>query len=338
MIKFFITLLGLSILVIVHELGHYLFAKMFNVGVEVFSVGMGPILYSFDDKKGTKWQFCLIPVGGYVQLKDKLNESNQHVNGGSFEECGSIATILIAFAGPLFNFLFSFLLFFAICLSIGIPNETSIIKEVTYNSVAHQAQLLKGDVVTKINTIDSKTLELSVLRDKKLIKKTLIKNSKKTPYGLSFQKNYSKKGVWESFMQSMKYVLKVIYKFISEIYKSFIFLSFPSNASGPLGIFQASMMQQTDLISFLLFIINVSISLGATNLLPIPILDGGQIVGAILYLMFHNFLSKKIMFYFQKIFLYFSIFFLSMVFSISLINDLEIYSYFDKQILQRINK
>ena len=66
-------LIILTPIVFVHELGHFWFARIFNVNVEVFSIGFGPVLFSYYDSKGTKWQLASIPIGGFVKMQGELN-------------------------------------------------------------------------------------------------------------------------------------------------------------------------------------------------------------------------------------------------------------------------
>ena len=112
-------LLILTILVFVHELGHYLVARRNGVKVEVFSVGFGKELFGFTDKNQTRWKFSLIPLGGYVKMhgdldeaSTKKNESTEIIPEQSFHEKTISQRSMILFAGPAANFIFSFLLRF----------------------------------------------------------------------------------------------------------------------------------------------------------------------------------------------------------------------------------
>ena len=113
-------LIILTPIVFIHELGHFLFARLFGVRVEIFSVGFGPILFSYNDKKGTKWQVAAIPIGGFVKMYGELNVSPEVAKEtnkkGSFQFAHPWQRLLIVFAGPLFNFLLtiSFLKFFVL--------------------------------------------------------------------------------------------------------------------------------------------------------------------------------------------------------------------------------
>ena len=109
-------LFAFSIVVFVHELGHFIVGRMNKIGVLVFSVGFGPKLFSYHDKQGTEWKISIIPLGGYVKFLGDENpasinvpneltlenrSSNSFVNASIFSRVSTIA------AGPLANFLFS---------------------------------------------------------------------------------------------------------------------------------------------------------------------------------------------------------------------------------------
>ena len=108
-------LLILTILVFVHELGHYLAAIKNNVKVEVFSIGFGKELFGFTDKSGTRWKFSLIPLGGYVKMhgdadaaSSKKDEKVKVDENLSFHNKSIAQRSTILFAGPAANFIFFF--------------------------------------------------------------------------------------------------------------------------------------------------------------------------------------------------------------------------------------
>ena len=116
-------LIILTPIVFIHELGHFLFARLFGVRVEIFSVGFGPILFSYNDKKGTKWQVAAIPIGGFVKMYGELNVSPEvameNNKKGSFQFAYPWQRLLIVFAGPFFNFLLTIILIAGIYIFFG---------------------------------------------------------------------------------------------------------------------------------------------------------------------------------------------------------------------------
>lgn len=154
----FVILLG--ILVFIHEFGHFIVARMLGVKVVAFSIGFGKVLWSRTDKKGTCWKLSAIPLGGYCQFlgdadasssaveKTELSEEDKKV---AFSTQSSWKKILIVVAGPLFNYLLAFVLFFGIFWSYGRAIFPSYVGEVMPNSAAAEAGILAGDKILSIN-------------------------------------------------------------------------------------------------------------------------------------------------------------------------------------------
>ena len=150
----------LTILVFVHELGHYLVAKRNGVRIEVFSVGFGPELFGWTDKTLTRWKFGIIPLGGYV----KMFGEGDHTGGGksnnpltdeqkkysfSHKTLGQRAAIVIA--GPAANFLFAIVVLVALFMSVGQPYTPAEVGSVKAKSAADAAGLKVGDRFLEIN-------------------------------------------------------------------------------------------------------------------------------------------------------------------------------------------
>lgn len=112
-----VSLAVLSALIFFHELGHYTAAKFFGVFVEVFSIGFGKKLASFN-WLGTQWQISAIPLGGYVKMKgqDDLDPTTLSTDNDSYNSKKPWQRIIILLAGPLANFLLAWFLFYAIAL------------------------------------------------------------------------------------------------------------------------------------------------------------------------------------------------------------------------------
>ncbi|MCC2625891.1 MAG: rseP [Burkholderiales bacterium] len=129
MLSLLAFLVTIGILVVVHEYGHYLFARMFKVKVLTFSVGFGPKILSFKSK-ANEWRLSLIPFGGYVRMLDEregiVAENEKHL---AFNNKNPYQKILIAMAGPLFNLLFAILVYYLIAL-IGITQLKPVISRI----------------------------------------------------------------------------------------------------------------------------------------------------------------------------------------------------------------
>ncbi|MBN2650955.1 MAG: RIP metalloprotease RseP [Spirochaetales bacterium] len=177
-LKIFIGLLGISIIVFIHELGHFAFAKLFKVQVETFSVGMGKRLFGVN-YKGTDYRVSMLPIGGYCKMKgqdDLAKEIDAGDKGvppepGSFYHASAWKRILILFAGPGFNFI-SAVLIFLVLFQIGVIGTKNIIDVAELEngtSPAIEAGLKAGDQIIMIDgkQIFSFNDVISAVKDKK---------------------------------------------------------------------------------------------------------------------------------------------------------------------------
>jgi len=187
-------ILLITVVVFIHEYGHYYFAKKFGVGITDFSIGFGKEIFGWNDKVGTRWKICWIPLGGYVKFFGDRNvfsqsEQEQVINQYSEEDRKKLFILkplyqrsLIVAAGPLANYVLAILIFTIINLFVGKDLTPAIINEVQLNSPAFEAGLKKNDkilyiddnkvesileVSTFINTSTSEQLEFVILRNKK---------------------------------------------------------------------------------------------------------------------------------------------------------------------------
>ena len=144
-------LLVLSFLVFFHELGHFLAARYFGVKVHVFSIGFGKRLFA-KEWMGTTWQFALIPLGGYVQMKgqDDRNPSLKEDGNDSYNTKKPWQRIIILFAGPFANFLLAAILYFTIAL-MGATTWAAQVGSVQENSPAFHAGIKANDEILRIN-------------------------------------------------------------------------------------------------------------------------------------------------------------------------------------------
>ncbi len=178
--------IGLSFLILVHELGHFLFAKLFNVYVFEFSIGMGPVIWQ--TKKGeSKYSIRAFPIGGYVlmageNLDDEVVEETYVEDGEektrsidipperTINGLNNFKKFLVIGAGVIFNFIFSFLMLFLLFSISGYPSHFSNNIRVNPNSAAHQAGLKNKDFVIRISgeLIDNETEEVVKRFDEKV--------------------------------------------------------------------------------------------------------------------------------------------------------------------------
>ena len=361
--KWLYGLLCLFFLILFHEFGHFLAAKLFGVKVESFSIGFGPILIH---KKihGTDYRISLFPLGGYCGMKGEKDFQNAieaklpQIEGEKDSLYGihPLKRALIGFAGPFFNFIFAFIAY-SLISGIGYKyytySNSILINENITSSVAKDAGLESGDIITSINgkvTNDFSDLiqEISVRPDEDLIL-TVDRNGQNLSFNLHSEmdkatgsgkigiaadtskilEKESKKysffpALGHGFLESCNSVILTI-KSIGLLFKGIDLdnaVSGPARVTEMLGTtvkegFSAGLKQ--GLIALLSLMAIISISLFIMNLLPIPILDGGLILIAIIEFVFHKKINPKIQYYIQFI----GLAFIALLFIIGLQGDIK---------------
>jgi len=304
--SFLVSLLVLSALIFFHELGHYFAARLMGVYVEVFSIGFGKKLFSFD-KWNTQWSISAIPLGGYVKMKgqDDSDPTNISLDDDSYNVKTPAQKIFILLAGPAANFVLAFVLYFVIAL--GGPNILSpVIGKVVKDSPAFVAGLETNDTIISINgtpiatwdemakTISSSngSLNVEIERNGYLEFKTLTPKVSETTN--MFNEVVQKKmigigsaGVTHKLELSAGETLtyatdKTIWAstMIFTGVKKLITGEVPAKElGGVISIVKiTSDATAAGWMSVLFFAALISVNLGVLNLLPIPALDGGHIM------------------------------------------------------------
>lgn len=301
-------LIVLSLIVIVHEFGHFFAARRCGVKVEEFSLGFGKVLWSRKDKKETEWKVCMIPMGGYVKMFGDADASSAKADESakdfteeekkvSFPHQPLWKKALISVAGPAMNYVFAIVLL-TIFLSIyGVIVVPPVVSAVTEGSAAAKAGILKGDRIEIINgekinefsdvrrfvQLDT-TLEITVLRDGKQIPLTarLMPETGGAVLGvqaLMTREHFRSVSIPQAFVESVKEVWKITYDTLVILKRIVMRQRSADDMRGPLGIAEASGdAARGGVVSFVLFIIQVSVGIGLVNLLPIPVLDGGHLL------------------------------------------------------------
>ena len=314
MISVIIFILVLAIIILVHELGHFIAAKKNGLIVEEFGFGFPPKIFSIK-KGGTVYSLNLLPLGGFVKILGEDGNQNENINSFSSKSVGVRSLVIVS--GVFMNFMLAIFLLI-IGFNIGLPQivdkdnelmaknvEIQIIA-VSNNSPAENAGIKMGDVV-KYLTIDSKNIminEISTLQDAvenskdKKLTINLMRGSKalevsaiprtnppegEGPLGIALAKTGIISYSWyESIWLGVKSAFSItweIMKGFANLFKNLFFQGkIPQELSGPVGIAVLT-TQATDLgfIYLLQLVVIVSLNLTILNLLPFPALAGGRL-------------------------------------------------------------
>lgn len=302
-----IAILAFGLLVFIHELGHFIFAKIFGVYVEKFSIGFGPKL--FGKRIGdTEYLICAIPLGGYVKMYGEQSDEplDESLKDRAFNNKKLYQKSLIVFAGPLFNYILAVFLFWIVFIK-GVPSLKPVIGELSENMPAKIAGLQVGDEIVSINgfTIKSwdemadfikkspgKPLDIVYKRGDKTfnIQITPQKSPSKNIFGESIEvgllgikpsgeKVHISYGISEALWKGFLKCYDIVELTIIGILKMFQQVIPADNIGGPIMIFQMTKEAASfGLVPLLTFVALISINLAILNLLPVPVLDGGHLL------------------------------------------------------------
>ncbi len=298
---FFATVFGIGLLIFIHELGHFLAAKKFKIKVEQFAFGFGPELLGFTYGE-TRYSLNAIPLGGFVKMP---GEDIENATGSPDEFMSQpwYKRIVIVFSGPLMNYLLAIFLFTIVFFFWGVstPSSKAIIGETMEGYPAKTAGLASGDSIEKINgkSIGSwmdmsdiihgspgKNLKLEVLRESKLLQ-IEIKPSKDPISGLGVigiapMIETKRVGLGTSFVISVKFVVFQTVYTVEYLWNKMVHLEKPEVA-GPIGVVQLlAKAARSGIENLLHFLAVISVALGLFNLFPIPLVDGGHILIALI--------------------------------------------------------
>jgi len=315
--------LVLGLLIFVHELGHFLFAKLFGVGVEKFSLGFGPKIFGKTVGE-TEYLLSAFPLGGYVKMVGESPDAEvaQEDFERSFMGKSPLKRIIIVAAGPIFNLIFAALLFILVYM-IGVPAATTRIGEIVAGKPAALAGLLAKDLVVSVNgkavsrwdefssTIAASSgapLDIVVERDGKRLPFRIIPETKEGKNLFGEKVFYPVIGVIaaaemvtdryspaKAVVKGSQQTWKVITLTIVSIGKLIERVVPLDSVGGPIMIAKmAGEQASAGGVNFLAFMALLSINLGVLNLLPVPILDGGHLFFYFCELIFRKPVSMKV--------------------------------------------
>lgn len=310
---FAIALFGIGFLIGFHEFGHFIFCKIFGIKTPSFSIGFGPKIFS-RKIDGTEFILSAIPLGGFVEIAGAAEMGQGEQKDAHSTASDSFATkpyyqkFLVMMGGILCNLLFAYTAFIFLSL-VGIPktalmhpvNGTTQVKFIEPESAAAQAFIQEGDVITKLNNVDvqnkmpllietahglaNQLVPVTLLRDGVPVDLMITLDAKEIngttvgSLGLEFdlaalppQSFFAaiKQGIW----LTNSWIAQTVNGFLSMFKKRDL-----KGVGGPVVII--SMLTKgatTSLKIFIILLAIISINLAILNLIPLPILDGGQLL------------------------------------------------------------
>lgn len=295
-------IVGLGLLMVVHEGGHLLMARAFGMRVTRFSIGFGPTLWRHQPKQSdTVYQVALIPFLAYVQIAGMNPFEETDVDDkGSYANASLIGRIATIFAGPLANYLFASVFFFFALVIGGRESPTTEIRTIAPNSAAAKANLRLGD---RVVAIDGKTVadwdrmkSVIVRNPKKLLEIEVLRKGQRvrlpiTPekdprgegkIGISPVSLHSPVGVQEALVDSVVLPARTVQMLVLGLAKAIADVATGKGKpelSGPIGIVgEFSKAAEEGLPYFLTLLGMLSAYIGGFNLIPFPALDGGRLM------------------------------------------------------------
>jgi len=307
-------LVVLTILVFVHELGHYLVARYNKVKVEVFSIGFGPELFGWYDGAGTRWKFSLVPLGGYVRMygdadassrpdTESLKEMSAEDKDQTLHSKPVGQRMAVSVAGPLANFLFAIVVLTGLFIVKGEPVIPTTIGAVIPGKIAEKVGLKEGDKIISLNgvpvkdfhelrhsIISHKGQEVDILFSRDNAEQTVhVKmvetdaTGKEKPVGVigiaPHFPEYVKINAFEAVTHAVQKTWVTCVDALTGIGQMITGKRSSEELGGILSIGDmAGKSAKGGLASLLFFMAFLSINLGLINLFPIPVLDGGHLL------------------------------------------------------------
>ena len=298
MITILAAILVFSIVIFVHEFGHFIAAKKSGVKVNEFSIGMGPALFKKQGEE-TLYAVRILPIGGYCAMEGEDDESDDI---RSFDNVSAAKRFVIIIAGALMNFLFALL----ICILIQTFTITTVnIASVAENSPASRSGFMLGDVITEVeNTKITNTSQIQTMileSGGRELNYKIIRNGNEdtitaaaepaegTEGSQLYQIGIQMQGVQNASLSNFSLIRGIAGGF-SQFGAMMIMMGQilgmlftgrlgVSNLAGPVGVVsEIGRQANTGLISLLFFVSYINVNLGVLNLLPFPALDGGRAV------------------------------------------------------------
>lgn len=324
----------LSILVFVHEYGHYLGCKICGIKVDSFSIGMGKELLGWTDKNGVRWKISMLPFGGYLKmygdedvasgkvdknLASKMSKKDKEV---AFYFQNPYKKFIAVFFGPLFNLIFAVLCLTTVIRVNGLSNFKPIVDIVTKDSPAYNTGIKENDLIISVNgekitnfnevvnivTINNlKPVQIKILRDGDTIIKEITPEmvesedmfgNKVSVPGIGIgavSSEYKKINIFQAFIEANKSVYKMCRDTLVVLGQMITGNRDTNSLGGPLKIAKYSAQSFSGgFLVVVYFMALISANLGLMNLLPIPVLDGGHLLFFIIEMIFKKQIPEKV--------------------------------------------
>ncbi len=297
----------ITVIVFVHEMGHFLVARYYGVGVKTFSIGFGPEILGYTGKQThTRYRLSLIPLGGYVAMYGEQNKEDEQDSARSFATRPPFARAAIIIAGPLANFILGFVLISCYMMIQGVNAERIHgvkIDTLIADSVAEKSELLPGDMIERVNgkkirafaemadiivNSQGKALEFTVKSDNSADRKLInLIPELRTNDGVSnyfigiqvAQPEILTVNLWQAITFGSETLIWLSVENLRAIGQIIVGDRSTQELGGPIKIATITKtFAQSGIASLLFFTALLSINLGLINLMPIPLLDGGHLV------------------------------------------------------------
>lgn len=305
MITIISSIIIFLLVILIHEFGHFIVAKMNGVSVLEFSIGMGPKLFQ-KESNGTLYSLRVLPVGGYCQLEgeDEENDSPNSLNNQS-----PLVRLKVILAGAIMNFILAFIL---LILLMSVSRVSTEISGVIKDSPAYSSGIQTGDKIVSINgknINDGEELLKNIKESQgdlniRVIRDSQSKNIKVTPrlennvrkIGVNFQEEFNIKNfsLIKGFKKGVITFLNLtgmLYKFLGMLITGQLGLG---GVSGPVGVVkEIGNAAKTGVANLIFLLAYININLGVFNLLPIPALDGGRAIFILIEMIFGKKISQE---------------------------------------------